>query len=320
VHHASAGKSSSPKQIENIARKKLTDIRFDGKVAWTSAKECSSTRLGEIQRRFKMNARKAAVGLSLLCAILFSAFAASSAMATPGTTAHTCTEKGTATVGAKLWEDEHCIKENALGKWKHVEIPANTPTEVTGTCKKTGPKTEDPSPCATLRGTAFLTKTILTASEVHSTGTLTNEAGPPMKASGTSTIRYTGVKVSKPEKCSVKGEEVKAEANVRTATNATEMWVEAEGKGAEELFASITLEGAECPLKGSVLRVRGKAIGTPNGATLEFKEKEPKNTLRVGGEKENTSEFIGIETLRMTKKEGEKSVTEDPISLTTTTS
>jgi hypothetical protein len=79
-----------------------------------------------------MIGRRAVVGLSLLSALLFCAFAAQSASAalktSTNTTGFTCvkgvTEKGD-------FKDEHCDETNVgKGAFKHELIPLNTTTEV----------------------------------------------------------------------------------------------------------------------------------------------------------------------------------------------
>jgi hypothetical protein len=54
-----------------------------------------------------MYGRRAVVGLSLLCALVFCAFAAPSAQALKGTTITTCKQVGS---GA-TFQDEHCTKQ-----------------------------------------------------------------------------------------------------------------------------------------------------------------------------------------------------------------
>lgn len=257
-----------------------------------------------------MTARKVAIGLSLLCALLFSVFAAPSAMAV-GTTIHTCTETGEATPESKKWSDAHCTKESELGKFSHVEIKPGVSTEVTGTNTENGPETKEATVATLiLRFSGF--NVFLSATGVHSEGTLINETTKEvMKAKGTSTTRYTGVKVTNFPKCTIKNEEFVTEANVRTKVNATGMWVEFEGKGAEEVLTEFTIEGGpECMFNLKKIRLRGIIVGTPTGATLEFKDHEPESTLRVGNELLGSTFYIGVETLRMKKG--------DPISFTTT--
>jgi hypothetical protein len=79
-----------------------------------------------------MSGRKAIVGLSLLCALVFCAFGAATASAAGGSTAFTCV-KGAASAD---FEDEHCDKGKVGGGFGHVEIAPGSDV------KKRQPKTQ----------------------------------------------------------------------------------------------------------------------------------------------------------------------------------
>jgi hypothetical protein len=246
-----------------------------------------------------MTGRKALVGLSLLCALVFSAFAASSASAL-GTTAVTCAPVLT---GAEF-EDEHCNTGKIGGKgFIHEEIAPNTVTKITVTNEKTAAETTTHTP-AVLHGVLSTIPVTITCTKVHGTGTLTNNPGPPMTATGTVEVEYSecktvieGIKTS----CKVK-EPIKASANTTTVVEGTEMYQKATGSGAGEQFVALSFEnnGAEVCPKGitslNPYKVTGAAIGTPKGATIHFEEKEPHTTLKLGG---NPAEITGTLTLRM---------------------
>jgi hypothetical protein len=112
--------------------------------------------------------------------------------------------------------------------------------------------------------------------------------------------------------CKVK-EPMEWSENISTVVEGAEMYVKATGSGAGEEFVKITFEnnGAEVCPKGitslNPYKITGSIIGTPNGATIEFKEKEPHTTLKLGG---NSAELTKTETLRM--------VEGNPIAFTTT--
>ena len=88
-------------------------------------------------KEIQMIGRRATVGLSLLCALAFCAFAAQSASAAKAvnTTAFTCVEGAT-----KDFSDAHCdTKVTAgTGQYGHVVIPQGTTTEVVGENTTTG--------------------------------------------------------------------------------------------------------------------------------------------------------------------------------------
>jgi hypothetical protein len=89
-----------------------------------------------------MTARKVPAGLLLLCALVLSAFAASSASAA-GTTVFTCEPVPT---GAEF-KDEHCTTAQVGGAgFKHTAIAAGVATEVTGTNEKTASSTTAATP------------------------------------------------------------------------------------------------------------------------------------------------------------------------------
>jgi hypothetical protein len=257
-----------------------------------------------------MTRRKVIVGLSLLCALVFSAIAVSSASAL-GTTAFTCEP---VKLGAQF-SDEHCNIEKAGGEgFKHTEIAAGVKTEIVGSNEKTASETKAATPVI-LHATLSTIPVTITCQKVTGTGTLTNNAGPPMTASGPGTATYTECKTvieGTKTNCKVK-EPIVANANATTVVEGTEMYGKLTGSGAGEEFVAISFEnnGAEvCPKGITALnpyKVTGTAIATANGATSEFKEKEPHSTLKLGG---NSAEITAVTTWRM--KEG------NPITVTTT--
>jgi hypothetical protein len=261
-----------------------------------------------------MTGRKAPVGLSLLCALAFSAFAASSASAA-GTTVFTCEP----VKSERQFSDEHClIAAPPLGEgFIHKELPSSTPVEFEGTNSKTASTTTTHTITVIHGLLAGVIPFTMSCTKLVSTGKLTNNVGPPMSTSGTATAtdsECTTVIEGTKKNCKVK-EPITWSENLTTVVEGEEMYVKATGSGAGELFASLTFEsnGAEVCPKGIIslnpYKVTGAVIGTPNGATLEFKEKEPHSTLKLGGA---TAELTQIETLR--KKGG------SPLVFTTTAS
>jgi hypothetical protein len=146
-----------------------------------------------------MKRRGAIVGLCMLCALVFSAFAAQGAEATLGTTAFTCVS------GVGTLRGEHCLTTGtASATFGHVAIAENTTTEVTGTNAKTAAETTTAAP-AILKVTIAGTPVELSASSVSATGSMENRknASGEHFVSGTGTLVFTGVTVTKPSTCSV---------------------------------------------------------------------------------------------------------------------
>jgi hypothetical protein len=240
-----------------------------------------------------MIGRKATVGLALLCALLFSAFAAQSASAVKGTTLNTCSPDAV----KKDFADEHCDREVGPpeGKFGHVKI--EEPTEIEGRFIATKNETKESTP-AILKGTAGGAATEITCTEMTSSETATNEeVEKVMRVSGVKvTVEYSKCTVQKPLKCTVK-EPIKVEkASSVTVNNQgtskTEMGVEFKPEAGKP-FTTITYEGAECGLKGSTLEVQGTVVATgsrgstetvsSSGATALITLSMSKETLTFGG-------------------------------------
>ncbi len=217
-----------------------------------------------------MIVRRAAVGLSLLCALVFCAVAASSASAVvKGTTAFTCAP---VTPGTGHFTDAHCDTEGT-GSFEHVAIGEGVEKiyEITNSGTKN----------STTEATPFVFKGVIGIPLEISCNTLTGSAtmtnrieGGKMENVGTNVFaKLTNCTVLKPVgKCVVK--EIATVAGV-TTTSRTEityetdtgaivkntMDLELKANAGAELF-SITLEGSECPFKGGSIIIKGSAIAT----------------------------------------------------------
>jgi hypothetical protein len=281
-----------------------------------------------------MIGRRAIVGLSLLSALLFCAFAAQSAFAVKSvnTTAYTCVSTGGET---KLdFKDEHCDEKvpQTTGKFEHLQIPLNTTTEIAATNQKVTNETKDSEP-ATLKGKVIgggkvhivctevkndATKSFLHNVETEKNHTLTGEIR----------VEYSKCEVKELLKCVVK-EPIIAEANVvgteGLGAGKNEMGLNFVGKGEKETFTEIEFKNKEkeaCGINGKTFPVKGSAIGTCGpttespqtnkqcGATLVFTPKNEMEKLTLGTE---SAEFTSIVTPTMAGAGGK------PISLTTTT-
>lgn len=283
-----------------------------------------------------MIGRRTTLGLSLLCALIFSAFAVQSASAAKAvnTTAVTCVD-----VGEKKgdFEDAHCDKKIGAekGKFAHQTINLNETTEIEATNKTTGEAT---SP-AVLKGEAFAAKVEITCTTAKTTakkGFIHNvedvekikegEKEVEIKkhtVTGELTAEFSVCSVQKPAKCIVK-----EPIEVKSTFEGVEGELEAGSKNKEEMgvefsppagkpFASITFlnKGAEkCSLNEKTVNVEGKAIGTGTsstkeprytGATLNFSDLMTTQTLTFGGvaagfDSTNTVKMVGGNPIALT--------------------
>jgi hypothetical protein len=277
-----------------------------------------------------MIGRRAVLGLSLLSALVFSAFAVQSAAAegpSVNTTMFTCVD--TFPNNAGDFTDPHCDTAGIPKKerYAHVGIENGNTTSLIATNKEVTNSTKDSEP------TVFKSKVGLTATEITCTTVETETANTTahnevlnMKHTITGFVRlvHKGCTVNKPAKCTIK-EPIEANAKVNgvegLGAGANEMGLELKGSGAEETFAEITYEGAECSLKGKTFKVKGSVICTSgpttespqtnksSGATWVFTPKKEMQKLKFGVE---VAEFSMIVTLK-------NAISKTPISVTTTT-
>jgi triacylglycerol lipase len=258
-----------------------------------------------------MTGRRAVVGLSLLCALLFSALVAQSASATKGTTAFTCSSGA----AAKGFSDAHCDKGTSEGSYGHIGIEPDQEVEIEITNAKTKNGTTETTP-AVLKSVIFKVSIEISCSTVSGSGKATNKViGETMQNEGTGIgIKYSGCTVLKPTKgCQVKEslEITGSSLTVETlGAGKNEMGVEFKPKAGKP-FAEIIFEGSECALKGKAVPLTGTAIATgsrgstegvtSSGATLIFTNEMTKETLKLG---EQTAELSSTVALNV-KEEGE---------------
>lgn len=278
--------------------------------------------------------RRAVIGLSLLCALMFSALVAQSASAQKGTaaantTAFTCVENG----GAKDFSDAHCdtFVGAEKGKFGHVAIKAGEATEIEVTNEATTVDTKGRVP-AILTATIAKVAIEMSCEVVSSSGENwieNKEVGKEHKAKGTVKVELTKCKVLKPGKCEVKEPIVTTAKFVgveglKSATQEKTMGVEfTEDEGG---FAELFFKGAECALGEKTFPITGSTIATGkpeptqatkhSGATSIYvpnktpsKPAEEMETLKLG---EVGVHLSGTFTTRMAGKG-------NPITLTTVT-
>jgi hypothetical protein len=196
-----------------------------------------------------MTARKAIFGLCAVCAMLFSAFAAQSAMAV-SQTGVTCASTST---GAQF-KDAHC-KESPAGSevgFKHVAFAGKTTGTLTNTT--TGGSKESGFLKATIGGL----ETIIEAKTVAASGSITNEeVGGEMLVKGeTETIKFSEVSVTN-RTCTFTGvnpggSETVGSVETQPVTGSTAGQAKGVVKfqpkaGETAKFAEFKLSGASCP-------------------------------------------------------------------------
>lgn len=225
-----------------------------------------------------MTAHRSIVGLTVLCALVFSAFAAANASAA-GTTVFTCVKGTPAEFG-----NADCTSTAGTKEWRHVEVAAGTSTPIQTKAVNTQVLT------GTLGG--FEVKLTATGVEVNTeTGnvnTVKNNAGPPMTFSGETRLTYTGVTVDKPAGCKVAGGMITTEQlkfnSINKGTGKKETGVNFEPTaGATATFAKVPLSECSAPSLDGTYPVKGSVVGytTSPGAILAFSNES--ESLTLGG-------------------------------------
>lgn len=279
-----------------------------------------------------MTGRRAIIGLSLLCALVFCASAAPSAMALKGTTLFTCIK---ATGGGAGFSDEHCTKSVASGaSYEMKEIKDHESTAPTVTNNETSDKDIPTKLLFTYNGTQIEleAKTFLScAAGAEVEGLTVLEEWMVIRGEGCGT--YSNVVVNKAKNCVIKGgtvtlNTVTGNGNVGIPPGGKEelMFLEWTVPG-HEAFASFTLEKCENgELNKAYAVFASKAVnvvpsnmgteGTVDGPTIKFTTTgTEKYLVVVAGGKEVTAKFEGTFTIRM-KPEGGKET--NPIVFATT--
>lgn len=265
----------------------------------------------------KATAHRTAVGISLICALAFSALAAQSASAAEGknTTAYECVEGG----GEKDFSDAHCDNNVGAGngKFGHVALPLNEKVSISISNAKTKNETKEAANTV-LKGTIVGVKSEIVCKTVSGSGSLTNEepSSKVHRVKGAVEAKFTSCTAPKPALgCKVK-EPIVVSSNVEgveeLGASKNEMGLEFKPTGAH--FASVTLEG--CLIAGT-FNTDGTAIatGTPSptakwsGATSIFTPAMTKETLKLAG---NPAEVESTTTVT-------KAGTSNTVTLTTVT-
>jgi hypothetical protein len=234
-----------------------------------------------------MIGRRAAVGLSLLCALLFCALGASSASATGTTKTFTC---GTVENDKGNFGTGHC---NSKGT-DYGHGPFTNKTATVNSARKTRGEMEEEEVeeievvvfSSVIAGMTVEVK----AEEVGGTGTGENvETEKGWEGVGTDTFEYTKLSTN------VKNCTIKSPIVLKTSLTTKEISESPEEMGIEykakegSSWGEVIFEGALCPLKGVGLKVTGTVIATPGGtptgtgAVWWITSKMSEKTLEFGG-------------------------------------
>jgi hypothetical protein len=251
-----------------------------------------------------MNGRRAVIGLSLLCALLFSAFAVPSAFAAKGTTAFTCVKEG------KEFRGEHCLSTGTAAlEFFHKAIAVGTKTETEGTNEKTANTTgsaTEPLLTLSLAGSQWE----ITCETEAATGTITNElVEKVMRVKGEKiVIKYTNCVVKgvlAELGCELEGGAVTT--NELTSVTENEKMTVLFEPTTTTAFATLTFKKCSKEELNKAFEVTGTARAIPEGATLRTSNLTT-TALKFGGA---AASLISNTTVRMKGKE-------NPITLTTT--
>jgi hypothetical protein len=268
-----------------------------------------------------MIGRRAAVVLTLLCALFTCAFAAPNAQAvTKGTTAFTCKPEPKPNEKTKGFEDEHCTKAvtGTKVKWIHESIEQGKSTIFHATNEKTKSETKESTP-SVLKSKIVGVEFEITCPKVTAHGKLTNELDPTGEhwIHGTEiTIHYTECTVPKPagQECKVANKTILFEKVTATTTGQGDNIKFSPEAGTT--FINFEFEGCKTKELNSEHLVQGSFRGQPNGATINFTHKTTteEKTLTFGGQ---AAGLEGSITLSQAEATEETAKTGNPLSVTT---
>jgi len=263
--------------------------------------------------------RRAVVGLTLLCALLFCAFAAQSASAVSGRTAFTCVK----TEGGAGFKDSHCTGAVASGAaFKHVEIEQGLLTKTHITNEKTDAATLG-STNTVLKATFLGVENEVVCSKVLGHSEVSNTQDGITKEHiihvTKTTLHHTGCKVNKPAGCVIPNETLLIKGITGTTQGqggaASIVFSPEEG----EALVTITYEKCTNPFLNGAHVLSGSTTAKLNGATTEFSHNEitTSKKLTYGGAAAGVEGKLTISQASLTTKEGDApATTGNPISTT----
>ncbi|MGD9735521.1 MAG: hypothetical protein AB7V58_07940 [Solirubrobacterales bacterium] len=218
-----------------------------------------------------MIGRKSVLGVAVLCALVFGAFAAANASAEQR--AYSCSE------GGAQFTDAHCLSAGS-GPYGHVLLEGET--AITGTNANTAEGTSAAA-VSKLLGALSGVVTELQCTGLSGTGQLTNAAS---SVSGTGVITYEGCSVTKPANkgCKVAGNKVVTETLNGTTVGQAANKLKFTPSG--ETFAKITIEGCSIGALNNTFPVTGSLVADTSGATT--------TTTHAGITSQGTLKFGGV--------------------------
>jgi hypothetical protein len=223
-----------------------------------------------------MIGRRATVGLSLLCALLFSAIAVQGAAATAGTkiTAFACEKVAAGATGE--FKDPHCDdKTSTKDGYNHKVLAGKTEIEATNETTGGAKSTQ------VFEGTPFKVLTRIECTTLSGSGTVENSepSSKVHKLTGSATLNYSNCTVVKPLRCTVTNPEVKI-GSIESQEELIGPKGELEAMGLEvkpqlgKPFAVIEMHEPECPLSTIPFPVEGSVIVTNGPGTAEAQTKQ----------------------------------------------
>jgi hypothetical protein len=273
--------------------------------------------------------RRAVAGLTLLSALLFCAIAAQSASAAKATntTGVTCVSSGGET--NKDFSDAHCDQKVAAGtgKFEHQAVQLNETYEFDATNQGVTSSTKESEPIV-LNSKIGLTAVEITCSEMKASKTKKSvvhnvQSEKNHTFTGVAAGEFKNCIVNKPTKCTIVEPleiETTFEGVEKLGAEGTEMGVEYKGTGAEETFAELTFQGAECSCKNQTAKIKGSVIGTSGPTTKSSQtNKWAGATIAITPEKEMEKLKFGVESAQVSMLVTPRTPGGVPVSITTTT-
>lgn len=232
-----------------------------------------------------MNGRRAAMGVAVLCALVFSAFAASSASANQ---IYTCKPA----TGVTGFADAHCLAPTSPPSTNFQHVLEEGEIEITGTNANTAEGTTA-ARVSKLRGTAAGLETEVICTTVGGSGKAKNEA---TWGQGTGVIEYSGCSVAKPagKGCVVTGGAVNTKELFATTKGLTGELEFTPVSGTE--FASVPISSCSVSGLNNTFPVTGSIKGTIEGGTTTSTHAgtTAQNTLKFAGQKAGLDGAITI--------------------------
>lgn len=260
-----------------------------------------------------MLGRKSVLGICVLCALAFGAFAAANASAEQK--AWEC--KGAA--GEKDFTDPHCKFHITPGEgsFGHKEIKKEVKKAIVGTNGETAKNKEGEETKAAavskLLGALSGVVTEVQCSGLSGTGSMTNAAA---SVTGEGVLTYSGCTVTKPsgQGCEVEGGSIATENLEGTTVGQAANKLKFSPKSPATKFATIPIKNCTTSSLNNKFPVTGSLIADVTGATSTTTHEgvTTQNTLKFGGVKAGLEGALTIKTA----KEKEIEENENPVTLT----